>query len=192
MKKIYILLGHPDKETFSGALADAYQDGARKSGCEVRRTNLGDLHFDPILHKGYKEIQPLEPDLKKVQEDILWADHVVILYPNWWITMPALLKGMFDRMFLPGFAFNFDKKTHKTKRLLTGKSARVIVTSGTYHPLMVRFLFGEFTNEISRGILGFSGIRPVKVTCFGPADWCRESKKEAWKRVVYRLGLRGT
>lgn len=187
-KKIFILLGHSDTETFSGALTDSYEKGAREAGHDVRRTNLGETSFDLILHKGYKEIQELEPDLIKIQKDINWADHLVIVYPNWWNTMPALLKGMFDRMFLPGFAFNFNKKTGKVLQLLNKKSARVIVISGTFHPLYIRFRFGDFTNEISRGILGFCGISPVSVTTFGPSQQVTDQKREAWKKKVYRLG----
>jgi len=191
MKKVFIILGHPDTDTLSGALADEYEKGAKESGCVVRRTNLGDIQFDPILHYGYKVIQKLEPDLLAIQENIKWADHIVIVYPNWWFTMPALLKGMFDRMFLPHFSFRIDKKTHKAHGLLMGKTARVIIVSGTYSPLQIRFKFGEYTNEVRRGVLGFSGIKPVLVTSFGPSDLLGGKAKEAWKRKVYQLGKRG-
>ena len=191
MKKIYILLGHPDKETFSGALADVYEKGAKGKGHEVRRANIGDLEFDPILHKGYKEIQELEPDLVRVQEDISWADHIVIVYPNWWITMPAILKGLFDRMFLPGFAFRFNKETKKIDRLLRGKSARVIIVSGTYRPFVIRMKFGNYSNEISRGILGFGGVAPVRITTFGPSEHCSDGTRKKWIQKVSDLGERG-
>ena len=190
-KKIFVLLGHSDTETFSRLLADSYEEGAREAGHEVRRLNLADLQFDPILHKGYKVIQELEPDLVQIQENILWADHIVIIYPNWWNTMPAILKGMFDRMWLPGFAFNFDKKTKKLIQRLKGKSARVIVSAGTYSPFMTRTKFGDYVNEIQQGILKFAGLSPVRVSCFGPCDRVSEDIRNKWKKKVYNLGKKG-
>lgn len=189
--KVYIVLGHSDKDTYCGALADSYEQGAREGGHEIRRTNLGDIVFDPILHKGYKTIQELEPDLITIQENITWADHFVIVYPNWWNTMPAILKGMFDRMFLPNFAFHIDKKTKKVDMLLAGRSAQVIIVSGTYHSFYIRLKFGDFTNEIERGILKFTGFSPVRVTTLGPIEHCSAAKREKGRKRVYGLGKRG-
>lgn len=185
-----MLLGHPDSETFSGAIARAYKEGAESKGHEVRLVYIGDLSFDPILHKGYKVVQELEPDLHAVQENIRWADHFVVVYPNWWCTMPATLKGMFDRMWLPGFAFNFDKETKKIIQRLSGKSARVINLSGTYSPLAMWLKFGDYTNEISRGILGFAGM-DVSVSSFGPCERCSSGEYARWTEQVRSLGERG-
>lgn len=163
-KKIFILLGHPDtSHTLSGELALLYETAAKEAGHEVRRMNLGEVRFDPILHKGYKEIQALEPDLLKFQENVRWCDHFLIVYPLWWSSMPALLKGLFDRVWLPGFAFNMRKTAQGTPatgwyKRLKGKTARVIVVSGT-HPYLVRLAFGDYTNEIKRAILWFAGFK---------------------------------
>lgn len=190
-KKILIVLGHPDKETYTGLMADAYQRGAEAAGGEVKRFNLGDMSFDPILKKGYKEIQVLEPDLVALQEAWKWADHTVIVYPNWWNTMPAILKGLFDRMWLPGFAFNFDKATKKLVQRLKGKTARVIIIAGTNSPFKTWWSYGDYTNEIQHGILEFAGIK-TKVSAYGPCERVDEKCRQAWLLEVENLGKSGS
>jgi len=189
-KKIFILLGNTDSESFSGAMASEYERAASEAGHEVRRMNIGEMRFDPILHRGYKTIQELEPDLVQVQENVRWADHFVLVYPNWWCTMPAVLKGMFDRCWLPGFAFNFNKKTKELIKRLMGKTSRVIIVAGTHSPFMTWLKFGDYTNEIARGILGFAGM-DVAVSAFGPCDHCGDDRRNTWLGQVAELGKRG-
>ncbi len=190
MKKIYVLMGNPDKEgTFTNKLANTYEAAAREAGHEVRRDNIGDLQFDPILHKGYRAIQELEPDLKKVQENLKWADHFVLVYPLWWSATPALLKGMFDRMWLPGFCFHFWKNGMGWDKLMTGKTARVIALS-KLHPLAIRFMFGDFTNEIRHATLGFAGYK-VRMTDVGNSERLSDRQKNAWLRRIAALAKRG-
>ena len=186
-KKIVIILGHPDADTYSGQIADHYQAGAEDAGHEVRRFNVGDLNFDPVLHMGYKQIQELEPDLHMVQDAIRWADHVVVVYPNWWCAMPAKLKGMFDRMWLPGFAFNFNKETKRIDKHLSGRTGRVIILSGSHSPFSAWWNFGDYTNEIQYGIMEFAGIR-TNVTAFGPTERVDDERRQKWLKETENLG----
>lgn len=194
-KKIVILVGHPDAgQTISNEFAMLYEAAAKKAGHEVKKFHLANMQFDPILHKGYKEIQQLEPDLIKLQEAIKWADHFLLIYPNWWSSMPALLKGLIDRMWLPGFAFNMRKHADGTlalgwRKRLKGKTARVIILSGN-HPFLVRLAFGNFYNEIKNAILWFAGFKP-KVTHIGPTDFAPEWKRNEWRKKIVRLGKFG-
>lgn len=190
-KKILVLLGHSDADTYSGTVADHYQAGAEDSGHEVRRLNIGDMQFDPVLHKGYKAIQELEPDLQYAQESVRWADHVVIIYPNWWCAMPAKLKGMFDRCWLPGFAFNFNKETKQIEKHLTGRTGRVIILSGSHSPFSAWWHFGDYTNEIQYGILEFAGIR-TNVSSYGPCEKVDDERRTKWLKEVEALGKKGS
>lgn len=194
-KKILILLAHPDMgQTRTGNLALLYETAARKAGHEVKRFNLGEMKFDPILHHGYRSIQECEPDLVAFQEAVKWCNHLVILYPNWWCTMPALLKGLFDRAWLPGVAFRMRKDWVGAHiggwyKLQKGKTARVIVLSGTA-PFFIWMLFGDYTNEIKKGILWFAGFK-VRMSLFGPSETAPEWKMNQWRRKVIRLGELG-
>jgi putative NADPH-quinone reductase len=185
-KKVFVFLGEEDKETFCGKLADAYEQGAKDGGHEVVRVNIGDLVFDPLLHVGYKAIQPLEPDLKKVQEHIKWADHFVVIYPTWWSSMPAILKGFFDRAWLPGFAFHFHKEDMFWDRMLKGKTGHVITTYDGW-PFGERILFGDSTNEIGRAIMMFAGIR-TKIQKIGDLKHKGSEVRHKHINSVYELG----
>jgi hypothetical protein len=93
LKKVLIILGHPLKDSLNGGLAEQYAEGARAGGHEVKTLFLGEMDFNPMLEKGYKEIQPLEPDLERAQELIKWADHVVLIYPTWWPIISKKILG---------------------------------------------------------------------------------------------------
>ncbi len=187
MKKIFILLGHPDEDSFNCTLADEYQRGAELARHNVRRMNISDMQFDPVLHHGYRLLQELEPDLIAFQENMRWCEHFVVFYPSWWSTMPALLKGLFDRVWLPGFAFVFTSQ-FSWKKLLKGRSATMFVTSDTI-PLIQRLVFGDTTNELKKGILWFAGFGPIRVRKFGYLKHMGSTgRRERIKRKVYNFG----
>ncbi|NTV99491.1 MAG: NAD(P)H-dependent oxidoreductase [Chlorobiaceae bacterium] len=188
-RNILIILGHPDSESYCGALASAYESGAKASGCKVTRIDLGKLRFDPVLHKGYSEIQQLEPDLLEAREALLRADHIVFVYPVWWGAPPALMKGFFERLFLPGFAFRFNGPTSASwKGLLSKRSARLLVTMDTppWYYRMVYHMPGH--NQMKRTILNFCGIQPVHISEFGPVKTSSPEQRQKWLDEVEELG----
>ena len=190
MKKIFILLGHPNNDdTFNKSLADAYEKGAKEAGHEVRRMNLGDMQFDSVLHKGYKVIQQLEPDLKTFQENIKWCEHFVIVYPTWWTSMPAQLKGLFDRAWISGFAFRF-KTSGLWNKLLVGRSAHVFTTMGA--PAFFECLFfGNVTRLLKNNLLKFAGFSPMGATWIGNAEKMKIEARQKWFTKMEKLGRGG-
>ena len=190
VNKILVVLAHPQSKSYCAALGQAYIDGARSAGAEVRQINLADLHFNPISVGTQDKPAELEADLRKAQEDIRWAEHLVFIYPILWGTLPALLKGFIERVLTPGFAVNFHKDSPLWDKLLKGRSARLIVTLNT-PPLLYRLLFrraGHIT--MKRSILEFCGIAPVRITDVGPMRNASAQKREKWIREVNALGAR--
>lgn len=175
-RKLVILEGHPDPEPahFGYALADAYIAGAQEAGHEVRRIRISELDFTVLRTRAEWQSTP-PPDIKAAQDAILWADHIVLLYPLWLSSMPAWLNAFWEQVFRPGFA------TKDGKKLLTGRSARVVVTMGMpaklYHPP-------------ERNLLGFTGIGPITETPIGEVD-SDASKRTAWLSEMTELGRTG-
>ena len=106
----------------------------------VERFDLAALQFDPILRHGYRAEQPLEPDLVRVRAAIERADHLAWVFPTYWASPPTVVRGLVDRLLLPGWAFRFDGHALPTG-LLRGRSARVITTMDSpawWYRLMLR------------------------------------------------------
>ncbi|MDT8391014.1 MAG: NAD(P)H-dependent oxidoreductase [Lentisphaeria bacterium] len=188
-KKILVIQGHPLADSFCSALTDAYVRGAKEAGADVKERRLAKADFDPVLHKGYREIQALEPDLKAIQNDIVWAEHLVFSFPIWWGTPPALMKGFFDRTFVPGYAYKYaSPKALFQKKLLSGRSARVICTMDS-PPWYFRWLIGApGLKMMKHSILTFCGVSPVRVSTFGSVKLSSQSKREKWLQRAEKLG----
>jgi NAD(P)H dehydrogenase (quinone) len=179
-KRILVILGHPAKASFCEALANSYVKGARAAGNEVQLIALSNLSFDPILHNGYATIQELEPDLVAAQTAITWAQHLVFVYPIWWGAIPALLKGFVDRVFLPGFAFKYRDGSAFWDRLLSGRTAHLLVTMDT-PPWYFRWVFRmPGHNQMRRSILEYCGIRPVTISNFSPIKRSSQQQRDKW------------
>lgn len=190
MTNVALILGHPDPGSFSSAIARAYAEGARARGATVREINLAGIGFDPVLWHGYNEVQELEPGLVEAQQTIQWADLLVIAYPTWWGAAPALLKGFIDRVFLPGFAFRYRENSKFWDKLLAGRSARLLVTMDTpgwYY----RWVVGQPGHRMmGRSILGFSGVKPVRISRFGAVRGSSADTRRRWLDQARELGER--
>jgi putative NADPH-quinone reductase len=185
---ILIILGHParKRQSLSEALAHAYKEGAIESGHEVYLYKVADKQFDPILHEGYGEEQAAEPDIIEAQERIRRADHLVFVYPLWEYMIPALLKGFLERTFTRGFAY-LERDSQKKGKLLAGKSARLIQTSGM-PALIYRFWYRAHGAKALRDLLGFCGIRPARATYFGTIEATDDARRKEWLNKVRLLG----
>ncbi len=188
MKKVLIINGHPDNESYNHALHQAYKKGALVSGAEVREIKVGELNFNPNLAYGYRKRVELEPDLLQAWEDIKWSDHLVCIYPVWWGSYPALLKGFIDRLFLPGLAFKKREGSVWWDKYLTGKTARIITTMDQptwFYRLVNR---QPSNHSMKKLTMQFVGIKKVGVTAIGPLRLSKDEFRAKWLSKVEVLG----
>lgn len=177
-----VIDGHPNPDSLCAALAVAYADAHGDATVLAVR----DLAFDPNLRLGYTHRQELEPGLEFAWQQILAADHLVVVAPVWWGSVPALLKGFFDRVLLPRRAYR-TKDNGLPEGLLTGRSGRVIVTTDS--PWWYLPLVGDTTvKQLRTTTLRFCGIRSVAANRFGPVKGSSDAQRQAWIAKVARLG----
>jgi putative NADPH-quinone reductase len=187
-KNILLILGHPSENSFCKALLDAYQKGAESTGATCKTIYISRLHFDVNLSDGYKngEAMQLEEDL--AQQLIQWADHVVMVYPNWWGFMPAVTKGFVDRVFLPGFGFKHHSGKIFPEKLLKGKSMRLMITMDTpkwWFYLVYRASQYQILKDI---VFGYVGFDPIRFSTFGLMRKSTDKQRKNWLKKVERLG----
>ncbi len=187
-KNILIINGHPNADSFCQAISDTYKKGILGSNGNFQEIQIRDLDFNPNLAYGYQRRTELEPDLLKAQEKIQWADHIVWVFPVWWGSYPAIMKGFIDRVFLPGFAFQKRENSVWWDKHLTGKTARIISTldqPAWYY----RWINGRPTyHSMKKLTCGFVGIKKVKFTTIGSLRLSTEEYRKKWLTKIERLG----
>ena len=190
MRRLLVIDGHPDPQPhLIHALADAYAVGGRKGAHEVRRIDVGQLDF-PILRSPQAWMEGEPPAaIAAAQEDVRWAEHIVILFPLWLGDMPALLKGFFEQLARPGFAVAYREKGLPEK-LLKGRSAHVVVSMGMPAIAYRLYYRAHGLRNLERNILGFVGFRPVTHDIIGMVDGPAEARAK-WLRRMEERGRAG-
>ncbi len=189
MKKILIINGHPDKESFNFGLAESYKTGAQKSNAIIKEINIRELCFNPNLQFGYRKRTELEPDLLNAQTKLKWADHLVWVYPVWWGSVPAIMKGFLDRILLPGFAFNKKENSLWWDKYFTGKTARIICTLDQPAWYYKWFYGNPSHNAMKKLTLNFIGVKKVRTTTIGPIQLSKKEFRAKWLKKVEKMGL---
>jgi NAD(P)H dehydrogenase (quinone) len=187
MNRALLIFGHADTDTFNDRLARAYAGGYAEGGGAAERLDLAALRFDPVLRTGHRAEQALEPDLLRARAAIERADHLVWVFPTYWASQPAVVRGFVDRVFLPGWAFRYEGAALPTG-LLRGRSSRVISTMDSPWWWYALALQRPTHRAFGAATLSFCGLDPVRFTTVhkvreldeaARARWCARVRREA-------------
>lgn len=191
-RRILIVQGHPDNGTMHlcHELGASYAMGAEQAGHEVRWVHVGALEFPLLRNPREWQDLPVPEGLRQAQQDILWAEHLVVLFPLWLGAMPALLKGFLEQVARPGFAFGTGPAAFAT-RPLKGRTARVVVTMGMPALVYRWFYSAHSVRSLERNVLAFIGIAPKGRTMFGGVEGAGAVVRERWQATMRRLGRLG-
>ena len=190
-RKILVINGHPDAGHghFGDALAERYAAAADENGLETRFLALNRLTFPLIDSASTWRAPEAPPDIEAAQSDVEWCDHMTFFYPLWLGDMPALLKGFLEQLLRPNFAFS-EPKGKMPEKLLTGRSARLVVTMGMPALVYRAFYRAHSVKNFRRNILVFSGIKPVRSSLVGMVEGSDRHRRK-WLDKMSRLGGAG-
>jgi putative NADPH-quinone reductase len=169
------------------ALAEEYARGAHDAGHETRSIDVARLEF-PLLRSAAEWQAAPCAAIDDAQRTIAWAEHLVIVFPLWMGDMPALLKGFFEQALRPGFALGRSSARRLPQKMLTGRSARLIVTMGMPALFYKVYYRGHSLASLRRNLLGTCGIKPVRTSVVGLADSQKRGYREVWLARAAMLG----
>lgn len=186
--KIVVIQGHPDRSRphLCHALADAYADAAIKAGHEVVRIEIARLDFELLRTAEDFNSGSVPEALKPASDAIVAADHLVLVFPLWLGSAPALVKAFLEQVMRPGIAFVYQK--HGAKKLLTGRSVHLVVTMGMPAWLYRMFYLSHGVSWLRRNVFNFVGFSPVRTTLFGSLENASEATRSRWLAAMRRDG----
>ena len=184
--KFHIIIDHPWEKSFNHSVLGAFTDGINPKHHEIDILDLNKEKFNPILTENelalYSQGKYLDPKVKEYQDRLMQADYLVLIFPIWWLIMPAALKGWMDKVLLPGFAFTKDQVPKPSLGHIQG--ATIFTTTGMpddYHR-------SEYNNALEwvlgKGTLKFCGIDPVEWLNFGDTGFVSREKHIEWLDFV--------
>lgn len=187
-RRILILVGHPDPapDRFCRALAEAYAQGAIAGGHEIRRADIGTMDIPLLESQAAFQVDDVTPLIRDLRADILWADHLVLVFPLWLGGVPAKLKAALEQVFRGGFGFEVGPNGWNSK--LSGRSARMVLTMGMPSAIF-RLVFGSHgLKAVTQGIFMLAGVKPTRASIVGGVEAIGAGGRSRWLERMADLG----
>jgi len=208
---VFIVFAHPEPNSLNGVMKDLAAKLLRDKGHEVKISDLYGMRFKAVLdesdfsqRQNNEQFNPmieqmnavgtgsLSQDIKDEVEKIKWADMIIFQFPVWWTSPPAILKGWFDRVFLPGVVHNIAEGKLYDTGLLKGKKAILSFTTGAtkdvYSSEGPHGELDEIFKFITHNILELTGLEVLpSIGIYGPAMISKEHVKEELEKFKERI-----
>lgn len=185
--RVLVVVGTPLADSLNHALARSYAESARVAGADVR---VVDLAVDAVpghpaqrgeLRRPRSDADlPLSPEVEAYLADVTWADHLAFFFPQWWGAYPAVLTAWIDRVFVSGFAYRYRDRGRLWDKLLTGRSARIVMTMDSPRSWNAWAYRDAAIRALRNATLEFCGIRVRGVTRLSEVRHRTDAYRARW------------
>jgi NAD(P)H dehydrogenase (quinone) len=143
--RVLVVYSHPVETSYNAALHSQVVTSLKQAGHEVDDCDLYAEDFNPVLSRaerlGYHQVPANRGPVQRYVDRLLWAEALVLCFPTWCFGLPAMLKGFFDRVFVPGVAFDISDPNNVKPALTHIRSISAVVTYG--RPRRIAWLMGD-------------------------------------------------
>lgn len=184
-----VVYAHPNSKSFGKGIVEAVVKASEDKNADVRVRDLYEIGFNPILKpEDFEAFQSgkAPEDIAIEQEHVNWADVITFVYPVWWASFPAMLKGYIDRVFSYGFAYEYVDGV--PNGLLKGKKALLLCTTGTPSEIYAATgMHNSMKQTTDQGIFSFSGLEEVKHAFFGAVPSVTDETRKDYLKQVEKI-----
>lgn len=191
-----IVFNHPYGGSFCGAILAAVERGLKTGGHKCRVINLDQDDFDPVMRSkdllafvgagraGTDALDAIDDQVREYKEHLEWAEHLVMIFPIWWMTTPAMTKGFIDKVIFPAIAY--DMKDGRLVSRLSLRKVTVITTMNTPADVY-RDVFGNpLEGSLIKGTFRQIGIENIEWTSLNEVKQVSNEQRETWLEDIER------
>ena len=189
--KTLIVFNHPHEGSFCRAILEAVQHGLKESGQQSGLIHLDKDGFDPVMRskdlkafamagKGIPDaLDDVDPLVRKYKTKLEQAEHLVLIFPIWWMNMPAMMKGFIDKVIFPGVAYDMEEGRLRS-RLKSLRQVTVISTMNTPADIY-RDMFGNsLEGSLVKGTFNQIGIHDVEWISLNMVKQSGQEVRKMW------------
>ena len=189
--KTLIVYNHPHEGSFCSAIREAVENGLKTGGHEYKVIDLDKDGFDPVMRPkdlkafvtagkiGEDGLEDVDPLVLRYMKMLRWAEQIVMIFPIWWMTTPAMTKGFIDKVIFPGIVYKMEGG--KLISMLSSLKQMTIITtmntpSEVYHDVFGNSLEGS----LIKGTFNQIGIHDIRWISLNMVKQCGDEKRWVW------------
>ena len=194
---ILIFFSHPQRDSLTGKIMDSFVEGLNDAGHTTEIADLYRENFQPALTE--KELvnqfinSPMPDDIRAEQERYEKCDAIALVFPIWWWSVPAMMKGWIERVFSAGWAYPVESDTDSS--LLDKRKGLVLCTAGGSEQMYKKYGTADaLKQQLEIGTFSYFGVEQVNTHIFHKArvslDMSAEDRqrREEHIKVAYEIG----